>query len=61
MIHSRDVQFNELACGIEKETSSSTSVEYPRVIIDCPSVESSTPESLDGDEEMVTQHDDANR
>lgn len=46
VIHSRNVQFNELAHGIEKESSRVTPVEDQAIINYC-SDESSTPESLD--------------
>ena len=40
VIHSRDVQFNELICGVEKESSSDVLAENPSVVID--SIESSS-------------------
>ena len=34
VIHSRDVKFNELVCGVEKESSADTPAEKPRVVIE---------------------------
>ena len=34
MIHSRDVKFNELVCGVEKESLADTPAEKPRVVIE---------------------------
>ena len=34
MIHSRDVKFNELVCGVEKESSANTPAEKPQMVIE---------------------------
>ena len=52
VIHSRDVRFNELICGVEKESSSNA--ENPPVVID--SIESSSSGDFSSSREEVEEH-----
>ena len=54
MIHSRDVRFNELICGVEKESSSDVLAENPPVVID--SIESSSSGDFSSSREEVEEH-----
>ena len=54
VIHSRDVRFNELICGVEKESSSDVLAENPPVVID--SIESSSSGDFSSSREEVEEH-----
>ena len=54
VIHSRDVRFNELICGVEKESSSDVLAENPPVVID--SIGSSSSGDFSSSREEVEEH-----
>ena len=48
VIHSHDVKFNELVCGVEKESSADTPAEKPRVVEEsCSSIDDSSSEEVE--------------
>ena len=55
MIHSRDIKFNELDNGFEKEDSSSATDKIPQVIVDCSNGERRAQKTEETADESVTR------
>ena len=55
MIHSRDIKFNELDNGFEKEDSSSATDKIPQVIVDCSNGERCAQENEETVDESETR------